>query len=230
AREVPAARGERSFVKPQAPSIEKLAINGPAGPIEAMIERPPDARDDTIAVCCHPHPLYGGAMQNKVVHTLARSAQDQGVTTLRFNFRGVGASAGSFDDGVGESDDVAALADWCRSNLGATKLWSMGFSFGAFVAFRLATLRDAKLLVTVAPPVRRFDFTRLPVPRCPWLVAQGDADELVDHEAVRRWTSSLDPAPEVRILPGAEHFFHGRLTELRALVGGWLAEKLAENP
>ena len=213
-----------------APSVEKLVIDGPAGPIEALLERPPEARTDLIAVCCHPHPLYGGTMQNKVVHTLARAAQDQRVASLRFNFRGAGASVGTHDNGAGESDDAAAVADWAKAELGAARLWSLGFSFGGFVAYRLATLRDAAALVTVAPPVRRFDFATLAVPRCPWLVAQGDKDELVDHEAVLTWTGSVDPPPLVRILPGAEHFFHGRLTLLRSLVGDWLAARLAENP
>ena len=90
-----------------APKVEKPVIDGPAGAIEAMVERPPEARGDVVAVCCHPHPLYGGTMQNKVVHTLARACQDQRVTTVRFNFRGVGASAGVHDDGAGESEDAA---------------------------------------------------------------------------------------------------------------------------
>jgi alpha/beta superfamily hydrolase len=101
-------------VSSTAPSVEKVVIDGPAGAIEGMIERPPDARDDVVAVCCHPHPLYGGAMQNKVVHTLARSCQDQGITSVRFNFRGVGASEGTYDDGAGESDDAGAVADWAN--------------------------------------------------------------------------------------------------------------------
>jgi alpha/beta superfamily hydrolase len=217
-------------VSAQALSVEKAVIDGPAGAIEAMIERPPRARVDIVAVCCHPHPLYGGTMQNKVVHTLARACQDQRVTTVRFNFRGVGASAGGHGDGVGESEDAAVVADWARAQTGAARLWSLGFSFGGFVAYRLATARAASALVTVAPPVQRFDFTRLPVPACPWLVAQGDADELVDHERVLAWTRALDPAPVVRILAGAEHFFHGRLTELRSLLGAWLAARAAESP
>lgn len=212
-----------------APSVEKVVIDGPAGAIEAMIERPPGARGDIMAVCCHPHPLYGGTMQNKVVHTLARACQDQRVTSVRFNFRGVGSSEGEHDDGVGESEDAAAVADFAMRQTGASQFWSLGFSFGGFVAYRLATAREAGALVTVAPPVQRFDFTRLPVPRCPWFVAQGDADELVDHGRVLAWTRGLDPAPEVRILPGAEHFFHGRLTELRAILSAWLGARIAEN-
>jgi hypothetical protein len=212
-----------------AASVERTIIDGPAGAIEAMIEWPDGAGGDIVAVCCHPHPLYGGTMQNKVVHTLARACQDQGVTSVRFNFRGVGASEGRHDDGVGESEDAAAVADHAMRTTGASRLWSLGFSFGGFVAYRLATLRAAAALVTVAPPVQRFDFTRLAVPRCPWLVAQGDADDIVDHERVLAWTESIVPAPEVEILTGAEHFFHGRLTELRSVLGAWLAARAAEN-
>jgi hypothetical protein len=212
------------------PSVEKLAIDGLDGPIETLIERPLDARPGIVAVCCHPHPLYGGTMHNKVVHTLARCALDRGVTSLRFNFRGVGASAGEYDNGVGETDDAVAIVDWCRKERGVTRFWSLGFSFGSFVAFQLASRRGAELLVTVAPPVQRFDFATLEPPRCPWLVAQGDRDDLVNHESVLEWTRRLQPAPEVRILPGAEHFFHGRLTELRATTGAWLAARLGENP
>jgi alpha/beta superfamily hydrolase len=211
------------------PAVERITVAGPAGAIEAMIERPPGARPDIVAVCCHPHPLYGGTMQNKVVHTLARACQDQRVTSVRFNFRGVGASAGAHDDGVGESEDAAVVADRALRETGASRLWSLGFSFGGFVAYRLATLRRAAALVTVAPPVQRFDFTKLPVPECPWYVAQGDRDDLVDHERVLAWTRTLVPAPDVRVLAGAEHFFHGRLTELRSLVGAWLAARAAEK-
>ncbi len=209
------------------PSAERLVLEGGAGPVEALLERPPAARAGVIAICCHPHPLYGGTMQNKVVHTLARAAQDAGAASLRFNFRGVGASGGKHDNGEGESKDAAALADWARRERGCSVVWSMGFSFGAYVAFRLATMRGAGLLVTVAPPVQRFDFARLAAPACPWLVVQGDADDLVDHESVAEWTRTVRPPPEVRILAGAEHFFHGRLTEMRALVGAWLAERLS---
>lgn len=211
------------------PSVEKVVIRGPAGAIEAMIERPPGARGDIAAVCCHPHPLYGGTMLNKVVHTLARACHDQRVTSVRFNFRGVGASEGRHDDGVGEGEDAAAVADYALRATGAERLWSLGFSFGGFVACRLATARAAAALVTVAPPVQRFDFTRLPVPRCPWLIAQGDADDLVDHARVLAWARNLDPAPQVRILAGAEHFFHGRLTELRSILADWLAARAREN-
>ncbi|MGQ0383814.1 MAG: alpha/beta hydrolase [Gammaproteobacteria bacterium] len=208
------------------PAAERLTLPGGAGDIEALLESPAAARDGVIAICCHPHPLYGGTMQNKVVHTLARAAQDAGVASLRFNFRGVGASGGRHDDAAGESEDAAAIAAWARRLRGYRTVWSLGFSFGAYVAFQLAGKDGAALLVTVAPPVRRFDFTRHAVPACPWLVVQGDRDELVNHESVLAWTRALSPPPEVQILAGAEHFFHGRLTEMRKGVGAWLAARL----
>ena len=210
----------------RAPLREAFSIPGPAGMLEALLEAPPDAEIRAAGVVCHPHPQHQGSMQNKVVHMLARAAQDQGVASLRLNFRGVGSSGGTHDNGVGESDDAAAVADWCWRELGAEKLWALGFSFGSYVALRLAAARGARLLVTIAQPVQRFDFAKLEIPRCPWLVVEGDADELVGHEAVLGWARDLNPAPQVEILPGAEHFFHGRLTVLRALVGKWLGRNL----
>ena len=169
-----------------------------------MIERPPDARGDIVAVCCHPHPLYGGddAEQGRA-YARARG-QDQRVVTLRFNFRGVGASAGTHDDGVGESEDAAAVADWARQATGATRLWSLGFSFGGFVAYRLATLRDAAALVTVAPPVQRFDFTRLPCRAVPGSWPRATPTTSSTTSAVLAWTRTRRPAagrPDPRRAP-----------------------------
>lgn len=206
------------------PPPDRVFIEGPAGPIEAIVERPAAALPaDTVAICCHPHPLFGGTMQNKVVHTLARVARDLGVPAIRFNFRGVGGSAGRYDHGEGETDDALAVADWGRATFGAAQLWAMGFSFGSFMAYRVAVARGARRLLTVAPPVQRFDFSALPVPECPWLIVQGDDDELVDHETVTAWSGRLVPAPQVTVFAGADHFFHGRIAELRDVVREWLA-------
>lgn len=207
------------------PVAERMFIDGPIGPLEALLERPAEPVAGVCAVCCHPHPLFGGTMQNKVVHALARAALDCGVTTIRFNFRGVGGSHGAYDNGVGETDDALAVAQWAGQALGASRLWAMGFSFGSFVAYGMALARGAERLVTVAPPVQRFDFSQLATPRHPWLVVQGDNDELVNHESVLAWTRTVEPAPQVAIFPGADHFFHGRITELRETVGKWLREE-----
>ena len=197
-------------------------IDGPAGKLEVLLEGPDPSPEGVVAVCCHPHPLYGGTLQNKVVHALSRAALDVGTPAVRFNFRGVGASEGRHDGGVGEVDDALAVAEWAKAATGANRLWSMGFSFGAFIAFQLAVREAAERLVTVAPPVQRFDFTRLTVPPCPWLVVQGNRDELVNHELVEEWTRGLATPPEVLVFEGADHFFHGRISELRRSVGYWL--------
>lgn len=200
------------------PRAERVTIPGPAGPLEALLEAPEGEAVAHHAVVCHPHPLFGGTLDNKVVHTLARAMQERGVPTVRFNFRGVGRSAGVYDNGVGETDDALAVADWAAVRYPGSGLWSAGFSFGSFVACRLALERAATCLVTVAPPVQRFDFEHLPVPTCPWLVVQGDNDELVNHEYVLQWARQLVPPPRVALLAGADHFFHGRLADLRARV------------
>jgi alpha/beta superfamily hydrolase len=205
------------------PPAERVFIEGPAGPLEALVEPPAAAVPGVVAVCCHPHPLFGGTMQNKVVHTLARAVLDLGVPAVRFNFRGAGGSAGRYDHGNGEAEDALAVADWAMERFGARRLWAAGFSFGSFIAYALARQRRAERLVTVAPPVQRFDFARLPPPGCPWLVVQGDQDELVNHEAVIEWTRTLPHPPRVEIFPGADHFFHGRITELRGVVRQWLS-------
>ncbi len=152
-----------------------------------------------FGVVCHPHPLGGGTLDNKVVHTVARTMQELGLPALRFNFRGVGASAGTFDDGIGETDDAQAVIDWGRERWPQAALWLAGFSFGAYVALRVSERRRPQRLITVAPPVQRFQLAALRVPDCPWLIVQGDADEIVDCGAVcsgrdrchrhRRWRS-----------------------------------------
>jgi alpha/beta superfamily hydrolase len=157
-------------------------------------------------------------MDNKVVYTIARALQTSGIATLRFNFRGVGASEGTYDDGVGETRDAAAVADFGAARWPNRRLILAGFSFGAFVALRLALARDTAHLITVAPPVGRFDFSELHAPDCPWLVVQGDADDVVDPSAVIAWVKRQEPTPDLRVVPGVGHFFHGHLAELRDTV------------
>ena len=181
------------------PAVERLFIEGPAGPIEALVEVPESVVPGVLAVCCHPHPLFGGTLQNKVVHTLARAALDLGVPAIRFNFRGVGGSVGEYDHGAGETADAVAVAAWGAARFAAPRLWAAGFSFGSFVAYGLAQAQAAERLVL-----------------------QGDRDELVNHESVLDWTRTVTPPPRVELFEGADHFFHGRITELRERVRGWL--------
>jgi alpha/beta superfamily hydrolase len=162
-------------------------------------------------------------MDNKVVTTVARALQDAGIPTLRFNFRGVGASDGAFDHGSGETADADAVAAWGAKRWPGRTLVIAGFSFGAYVALRLAQLRlprfgPPRQLITIAPAIQRQGEAATAVPHCPWLVVQGDADEVVDPAEVIAWVNRLEPKPRLVVLPGAGHFFHHRLHELRDIV------------
>lgn len=219
--------------------VETLSIPGPAGLLEAVLEHPalPVAGRivERISVVCHPHPLHQGTLHNKVVHTLARAALGLGASALRFNFRGVGRSAGAFDDGVGETADTLAAIDWLKARHPHAELWLMGFSFGAMVALRAAAALGARgeppaRLVTVAPAVTRFRADQPPPPAVPWLLVQGEADELVDADAVQDWAERQAPRPELVVFPGVSHFFHGHLHELRDAVDSFLAHPTGGFP
>ena len=218
---------------------EPLRLEGGAGIIEALLECPAtldtgggapvvDSAPRSVALCCHPHPLYGGSLSNKVIHTVARAFVAAGVPALRFNFRGVGASAGVHDDGRGETEDLVAVAGQLRRRFPGADLWLAGFSFGAWVSLRAAArLRPARL-VTVAPPVGRWDFADIAAPACPWLLLQGTADELLDATEVETWARALSPEAQITLLPEASHFFHGRLHEVRDLVEAFARQAYIE--
>jgi alpha/beta superfamily hydrolase len=200
------------------PQAERLLLAGPAGPLEALIETPAGesaASPRAFGVICHPHPLYGGALDNKVVWTLARAFQQLGAPTIRFNFRGVGASAGAHDNGRGEVGDAAAAIAAGAERWPRAALWLAGFSFGGVVALRAAAAARPACLVTVAPGITKSDVSDVPRPECPWLIVQGDADDVVPEQAVSAWAQTLSPAPELLVMPGAGHYFHGRINELR---------------
>ena len=193
-----------------------LLIPGPSGTLEVLLAPAPHltAGKVRLAVICHPHPLYGGAMTNKVVTTLAKSFKHLGMATLRFNFRGVGKSEGGYGSGEGELDDLLAVLAWAKANLTPQELWLAGFSFGAYVSIRAAMQMDFTGLVSVAPPVNHFPVGS-PVIRCPWVVLHGEQDEIVPVGEVEAWVETLDPRPELVRIPEAEHFFHGKLGELQ---------------
>ena len=196
---------------------ERISVAGPAGSLQAIVEDI-GAAATAFAVVCHPHPLYGGTMDNKVVVSVARALQEQGISTVRFNFRGVGTSVGSYAEGLGETEDALAVADWGRERWPGLPLISAGFSFGSYVALRLALARSSQRLLLVAPAVSRFDFASLPDPECPWLVVQGENDEVVPTAEVVSWAKGRARPPTLKLVPGAGHFFHGRLIELKGIV------------
>ena len=206
------------------PQSQKISIRGPAGKLEAILESPGDAGINGVAVVCHPHPQHGGTMHNKVAHTLARSFVRSNFAVLRFNFRGTEGSEGVYDNGVGELDDALAAMAWIRQQKVEGPLWLAGFSFGAAIAVRAAVARDVDGLISVAPAIYRFAGNLDAQPDCPWLIIQGDEDELVEIDETVEWLDSLDPGPELLVVPGAEHFFHGRLHELREAVMAFIAD------
>jgi uncharacterized protein len=209
------------------PTTEQVVIAGPAGQLEALAETPRDSEVQAAAVICHPHPLHGGTMQNKVAHTLARAFLAQRFLALRFNFRGVGKSEGRFDEGRGERQDALAAVEEAKRRLPGAPVWLAGFSFGAAIAAGVARESRAAGLVTVAPAISRLAAVDVPEPACPWLVIQGDRDELVNVDETIEWLNGLQPGPELQVFDGAEHFFHGRLVELRKAVEAFVGEHMA---
>jgi alpha/beta superfamily hydrolase len=198
---------------------ERRLIDGPVGPIECAIDRPADgpylAVPRGVAVVAHPHPLFGGTMDNKVAQTLARALVLLGYETVRFNFRGVGATAGTHDEGRGESDDLLAVVAVMRRP--GLPLVLGGFSFGAYVttlaAARLTGEDAAERLVLVGPSTQRA--TPAPVP-ADTLVIHGEHDDVVPLSATLDWARPQQLP--VIVMPGVGHFFHGQLTQLRQLI------------
>lgn len=208
-------------------ATRELLIPGAAGAIETLLAAPRETPRRGFAVICHPHPLYGGAMSNKVTYALASVALKAGLYALRFNFRGVGKSEGRHDEGRGETEDTLLLVDWMRQRLGAdAPLLLAGFSFGAFISLRAAAQARPRLQISIAPPFDgREVYVRAPPPArpdCPWLVVHSRDDELVDYEDTAAALQRYVPPPELATLDGAGHFFHGRLAELQQIGGEFI--------
>jgi alpha/beta superfamily hydrolase len=205
---------------------ERFVITGPAGELGCALDRPASgAPVRGLAVLCHPHPLHGGTLDNKVVQTLARAAVQCGYRAVRFNFRGVGGSGGTWDAGRGEVDDALAVVAHFRS--GGEPLLLGGFSFGGYVASQAARRlaeagAPAAPLVLVGPAVVNFEVAPVPAQT---LVVHGEADDVVPLAAVLDW--ARPQALPVTVLPGAGHFFHGLLPTLRQVVVGALLAQAA---
>ena len=200
---------------------EAVTLAGPAGALEARLERP-EGVPRFRAIVCHPHSLYGGSMDNKVVTTLTRACRQAGGVALRFNFRGVGASAGEYDAGRGEAGDLLAARDWLAGEYPDLPEWMAGFSFGSYVIASGVAELNARgtppaALLLVAPPVHHYNFAALEAPGCPVTVVQGDADDVVPPEDVRNWSEETVFRPELILFADTGHFFHGRLKDLKEL-------------
>ncbi|MBC2690338.1 MULTISPECIES: alpha/beta hydrolase [Pseudomonas] len=198
-----------------------VEIAGPVGQLEALYLDSPEPRG--LALICHPNPVQGGTMLNKVVSTLQRTARDAGLITLRFNYRGVGASAGSHDMGSGEVDDAQAAAQWLRARHPDLPLTLLGFSFGGFVAASLGGRLEAQgetlaRLFMVAPAVMRLG-AQDPLPQHGALtLIQPETDEVIDPQLVYDWSAALDRPHELLKVAECGHFFHGKLTDLKDLL------------
>jgi alpha/beta superfamily hydrolase len=205
-----------------------VIINGPEGRLEGRYHHSKET-NAPIALLLHPHPQYGGTMNNKVVYTLYYSFVRRGFSTLRFNFRGVGRSQGTFDRGEGELSDAAAALDWLQTyNANATACWIGGFSFGAWIGMQLLMRRpEIDGFIAVAPPANLFDFSFLAPCPASGLIIQGDRDQLVPTEAVQKLINKLmhqrDIQIDHRIIRGADHFFAGQLEELGAAIEEYVA-------
>jgi alpha/beta superfamily hydrolase len=208
-------------------TTSNVALAGPAGAIELAVGVPADAdARDGVAIIAHPHPLQGGTMFNKVVTTLDRALGELGLATVRFNFRGVGASEGVHDDGRGESDDLVFIAEWVRRQRPTAALWLAGFSFGSYVSLRAAPRVKPAQMILVAPPVGRWDFSDIAWPACPVLIVQGDDDDVVDAQGVYAWAATQSPPPTLVRMAETGHFFHRRLLDLRGAVRNGVRDAL----
>ena len=198
-----------------------VVIAGPVGQLEALYLD--CAEPKGLALLCHPNPVQGGTMMNKVVSTLQRTARDAGLITLRFNYRGTGASEGSHDMGTGEVDDAFAAARWLRARHPDLPITLFGFSFGGFVAASLGGRLEAQgekleRVFMIAPAVMRLrDEDALPH-NCPLTVIQPETDEVIDPQLVYNWSNDLSRPHELLKVAECGHFFHGKLPELKELV------------
>lgn len=191
---------------------DPIELIGPAGRLE-VVEDLPVGEPRAIALVAHPHPLYGGTLDNKVAQTLATAFAGLGCAAFRMNFRGVGGSEGTHDEGRGETDDMAALAQYAQGRVGPLPVYLAGFSFGCFVQYRLSLRLDTRRLVFVAPAVSKFPMGEVPVGT---LVIHGEVDETAPLADVMDWARPQNLP--VCVVPGADHFFHRRLAVIRQLV------------
>ncbi len=192
-------------------------VAGEAGRLQVLVDLPA-VPPQALAVICHPHPLHGGSLTNKVVHQLARTFNQLNALSVRFNFRGVGESEGAFDEGRGEEADLRAVVAWARQRWPALPLWLAGFSFGGYIAMHASAALRPERLVTVAPAVNYFPAQTVKGLAADWLLIQGTDDEIVPLAQIQSFVATLERPPALRLIAGAGHFFHGRLNEVKQAI------------
>ena len=214
-----------SGAPPEASRLQSLMLPGPVGAIETLLQEKDGVTPAVVALVCHPHPLYGGTMHNKVTHRVATTLAGRGVAVLRFNFRGVGKTEGRHDKGRGEMQDALALLDWLRRRHTSAEAWIAGFSFGSWVASRVAASETAvKRLFLIAPPVHTQTFEEMRAATVPKLVVQGTADDVCRPENLARVFPTWAEPKRLVMVEGASHFFDRKLGEL-----GTAVEKLVDE-
>lgn len=199
--------------------MPEVLINGPAGRIECRYTHG-KADNAPIALVLHPHPQHGGTMNNKIIYSMYRTLVNYGFSTMRFNFRGVGRSQGTFDKGEGELSDAASVLDWLQTyNPNASSVWVCGFSFGAWIAMQSLMRRpEIERFIVVSPPSNLYDFSFLAPCPASGLIVQGDQDTIVHTHTVEKLVSKLRAQKGIdidyEVIPGADHFFGAQMDQL----------------
>ncbi len=211
--------------------MPEVTFNGPDGRIEGRFHQSAN-KNAPAALVLHPHPLYGGTMNNKVVYSLYEAFKNNGFTVLRMNFRGVGRSQGTFDNGVGELADAATALDWMQSqNPDISNFWISGFSFGAWIAMQLMMRRpEIQAFAVAAPPINKYDFSFLSPCPAHGIVVQGDQDSIVSEQMVSdfvdRLTKQKNTDIDYQIIFGADHFFREKTDELKEVISNYVADRM----
>ena len=206
-------------------------LAGPAGHLEALLWTVPDANPPLVAVVCHPHPIFGGTMHNKVVFQAAKALHMRGIPVLRFNFRGAGQSEGIHDRGIGEQDDVRAALDYLAAEFPNSPSLLAGFSFGSLVGLRVGCAdRRVSDLIGLGIPVDNSDLTSLRDCAKPKLIIQGGNDQFGSRANVEALCATLLEPKRLVIIEGADHFFAGQLEKVRSAIDAWLDERHPRGP
>lgn len=211
--------------------MPEIIFTGPEGRLEGRYHHNENPTSP-VAIVLHPHPLYGGTMNNKIVYRTYQAFANNGFSVLRFNFRGVGRSLGHFDEGIGELSDAAAAMDWIQAqNPEASTCWIGGFSFGSWIALQLLMRRpEIEGFVAVSPPATKYDFSFLSPCPAPGLILQGDKDDIVKEEDVSRLAEKIRgqnyAQVQYKVFGGADHYFRNSLDELETTMTSYVAERM----